>query len=912
MKLQKIEIYGFGNMVDQSYQLGPEMNIFRGDNGSGKTTIMNFILSIMFGFPNLRKKHTRNYDVNDNVIYGGRIYLAETRYGNVILIRTRQANKQQLSMIIEDGEEIQVNNFNDLWEGLSRDDYLAFFGFDEQELMNFVWEDEDKFSKSLVSLGVSGRQVLTEINPLLTSEADEIFLPNGKKPYLNQHLNSLEGNQERLDEAHKNEQEYFGLKTEQVQNKKELTTLLSKQEVEKEKNMQLQLAGQQSDSIVEHRQLAEELANYHFFDFPDDMELQWRESYNRLQQLEQDYEQLNSEDAEGNTISKMTDSMWWIEDNPNVASQMLSEARAYRDKVHQHGDLNQEIIEKRYEQKRLITALGVKTVEELPTDLAESERQEWQKRYATIDGRRVFYKNGKEDLASFQTRIQALKNEGDDLAVQLDNVVDKDANTLFRDLSIGLLIIGIALTISYFLADITVLIGSGIAAIVVGLILMIVGVAQNKNKKEKYKNLIEDYELDIRDIDQEVIELQHKYKVQEDQLSSLKEDTKTFMDDLDDLVQIRGGSDTFQGIVWLQNDYITEIKQLESEIASRLSDIGLDNYQRSHEEAWTQYEIKLSNRSISLDTVFQNFEDDYHSSRQLVADSGYSKQQQRDNIRRLNNVKQRIQRLKQERKELLQDYNQIDGSALVAAIRNESEMREKRNRFDILSSQVDPKLAHYQDSNMSIEEQKNTTQVRLQEIADDIQKLNEQNAAIATNMRNIEASGLVSGLQQRNEHYFDEAYDLAVEWAARKMAVSIFGSATVGQEGDVIQRVLDQANVYLIEISNNKFEELRYNNDTVEVLYQFEGKKNWLAVTQLSRGEKAMLFIAMRFAFLNAQLGQLELPIIIDEAFLHLDLQARDSIYKFLGKQAETKQIILFTIDHGVIDILPNSHLYNI
>lgn len=353
MKLQKIEIYGFGNMVDQSYQLGPEMNIFRGDNGSGKTTIMNFILSIMFGFPNLRKKHTRNYDVNDNVIYGGRIYLAETRYGNVILIRTRQANKQQLSMIIEDGEEIQVNNFNDLWEGLSRDDYLAFFGFDEQELMNFVWEDEDKFSKSLVSLGVSGRQVLTEINPLLTSEADEIFLPNGKKPYLNQHLNSLEGNQERLDEAHKNEQEYFGLKTEQVQNKKELTTLLSKQEVEKEKNMQLQLAGQQSDSIVEHHQLAEELANYHFFDFPDDMELQWRESDNRLQQLEQDYEQLNSEDgtedAEGNTISKMTDSMWWIEDNPNVASQMLSEARAYRDKVHQHGDLNQEIIEKRYE-----------------------------------------------------------------------------------------------------------------------------------------------------------------------------------------------------------------------------------------------------------------------------------------------------------------------------------------------------------------------------------------------------------------------------------------------------------------------------------------------------------------------------------------------------------------------------------
>ena len=84
-----------------------------------------------------------------------------------------------------------------------------------------------------------------------------------------------------------------------------------------------------------------------------------------------------------------------------------------------------------------------------------------------------------------------------------------------------------------------------------------------------------------------------------------------------------------------------------------------------------------------------------------------------------------------------------------------------------------------------------------------------------------------------------------------------------------------------------------------------------MSVNQLSRGEKALLFVAMRFAFIDAQLGNIELPIIIDEAFSHLDRKYRANIYRFLQKFASSHQIIFFTVDDTLLDLVeaPAQHV---
>ncbi|WEV60539.1 AAA family ATPase [Streptococcaceae bacterium ESL0729] len=73
MKLKKVEIDGFGKLVNRSYEL-EDLTVFMGANEAGKSTLLSFIKYMIFGF---EKKTTKNRDFSprDSRVYGGRLYL---------------------------------------------------------------------------------------------------------------------------------------------------------------------------------------------------------------------------------------------------------------------------------------------------------------------------------------------------------------------------------------------------------------------------------------------------------------------------------------------------------------------------------------------------------------------------------------------------------------------------------------------------------------------------------------------------------------------------------------------------------------------------------------------------------------------------------------------------------------------
>lgn len=54
MKLVKAKIYGFGKWVDQEFDFQQDYQVIFGSNEAGKTTLLNFIKSILFGFASAR------------------------------------------------------------------------------------------------------------------------------------------------------------------------------------------------------------------------------------------------------------------------------------------------------------------------------------------------------------------------------------------------------------------------------------------------------------------------------------------------------------------------------------------------------------------------------------------------------------------------------------------------------------------------------------------------------------------------------------------------------------------------------------------------------------------------------------------------------------------------------------------
>ena len=84
MKIEKLNIYGFGKHENVMVDFGPGITVFYGLNEAGKTTIQQFILHILFGFPPKNNALLR-YEPKSGGKYGGQVHLEMKHMGNALL-----------------------------------------------------------------------------------------------------------------------------------------------------------------------------------------------------------------------------------------------------------------------------------------------------------------------------------------------------------------------------------------------------------------------------------------------------------------------------------------------------------------------------------------------------------------------------------------------------------------------------------------------------------------------------------------------------------------------------------------------------------------------------------------------------------------------------------------------------------
>ena len=70
MKIESLHIDGFGVWSDKTWEpLAPGLNVFHGPNETGKSTLMAFIRSVLFGLD--RRGQTRRYEPLNGGTHGG-------------------------------------------------------------------------------------------------------------------------------------------------------------------------------------------------------------------------------------------------------------------------------------------------------------------------------------------------------------------------------------------------------------------------------------------------------------------------------------------------------------------------------------------------------------------------------------------------------------------------------------------------------------------------------------------------------------------------------------------------------------------------------------------------------------------------------------------------------------------------
>jgi uncharacterized protein YhaN len=207
MKINGINIDGFGVWHDRCWDgLSGAVNVFYGPNEAGKTTLMSFIRSVLFGFE--RRKHPRRYEPLSGGKHGGSLQVVQG--GEDVRIE-RQAGRHvrgqvQVHRDAGTGDETELER---MLAGTTRTLYHNVFAFGLEELEQFRTLQEHEVAAHISGAGMGvGASRWSAVSKDLVDRQSSLFLPRGQNATINRELRELEAVRAELDRTESEPLEY--------------------------------------------------------------------------------------------------------------------------------------------------------------------------------------------------------------------------------------------------------------------------------------------------------------------------------------------------------------------------------------------------------------------------------------------------------------------------------------------------------------------------------------------------------------------------------------------------------------------------------------------------------------------------------------------------------------------------------
>lgn len=231
MYISKIEIDHFGKWEHETFTFHPNLQVVQGLNESGKTTIRRFIEQMLFDFKQ-KKNGVYPYQPLQTNTRGGRMWIEDEGLGSLIIERTAVGSQKKLVLkSAETGQALPGSMLERILHELTLSEYHSLFGFNEEELQQNVFSNEEEMHRFLYSLSVMGHKGAYEESQRLLNDANKLYRPQAKKLELNERIDRLEELTNRLSQTKSENTLYEGyLRTikDLQQEEEELTTTLSK------------------------------------------------------------------------------------------------------------------------------------------------------------------------------------------------------------------------------------------------------------------------------------------------------------------------------------------------------------------------------------------------------------------------------------------------------------------------------------------------------------------------------------------------------------------------------------------------------------------------------------------------------------------------------------------------------------
>ena len=931
MRIKRLEIYGYGKWVDQSFDLARDVQLFYGVNEAGKSTLMSFIHSILFGFPT-RNSTLLRYEPQESSKYGGKIIAQDVRFGEVIIERVHGKVTGNVTVTLEDGATGTDELLETVLAGMTRETFQNIFSFSLSDIENVHHLNKNQLSRYLLNIGAHGTDYYLDLVDEFRKDADKLYRPTGRVLPLNRQLAALEKQEQRLADLEARNESYLDLIEENNRQLNEIEQLEKKQ-----KQFEKRLA-----DVVEFKK------EWHVFEEIKELQATIRKTnipplkedgHYLFEEYKKDLSKINEELQEANLAvnaqKEVLANPEMMEHYEKYQTEILELEQTLPEIIEQLGEF-QVISNQRAENQKSLTVLEQQLKLEhsssYPTAFLEEEKEkvdEWLTSFADLE----------EKSATIQTEIQTLENELNLKNQQLDQIeavmwdnetlrnveleleagetpAEKPKKTTTRPTiisgAVGALLLSAAFLTNPPLQWL--LFGIGLLALISAVFLF-----SKRNQKTTTSDkqpsafMTQEYEKQL----------------------SLKDQWRDALGEIDS-IQAR-----YQERIVLRDSHLNEQKAIEENWGALLQEHKLpeellfvnaknimeqtNNLQAlldaDHKllEAHTTLRKELADKTNAISNILDiadnaTFSEKVHHFRTYLTNLKSVLNEEESKIEKLSALRQEVKQLTTNKQNTKDKMNTL---IETAGAKDEADFFDLYKQKEILDAKKS-RLAFLKENAPSFNEEKElptkeALNKKEEDLREELQKLADENKKAVRELANtqlsiehLEKDGTYTEELQQFENQKATAQRLVDEWVSSKIAAGMIQETLSQVTQDRFEEIIFDAETYFHLLTNEEYEKIVFKEEELFVQHQ---NGHVMDVKVLSRGTAEPLYVAIRLAYIKNTQDMIELPIIMDDPFVNFDRTRQQNMYELMQRLGHDLQIIYFTFDPTVRDYFDRNQI---
>lgn len=936
LKIKSMEIYGYGKWVDHKIEDITNLQLFYGENEAGKTTLMSFIHSVLFGFPSKISSELR-YEPKSSSQYGGRLFLTGTQYGDVQIERVRGKANGTVTVTFASGETGGEEWLEKILSGLDKATYQALFSFNLAGLQKVQQLNREKLNRYFLSVGSIGNEQLLKVADKFQTEASKLFKPNGRVTIINKKMADVEAKRKQVKLAKEKNSQY-------------MNWLLEKDNLETELLSLREQRTHYEDKAFKLNQLE---SNWVLFSEMQDIQHQIKKE--QLEELPKDgLYQLNHYNQEINqlklTITQQQEKLHYLRDKTEETKQ-LKVFIEHRDEINQLMEkldyvqaklqetifIKETILATQHQLLREKQQLGLEEQQAIPDIMTEESR-------FRLNDLQVKQAQVEQKIKLLTERIAFLKFQQESLGDQLDklekrlwdnqtyqevenqlekknpdprayNKVDKQSEQKLSKGKLINLIIGTMISIlGVYLSN-----GTGLVLTIAGLGLLLYSIwpiiknITTPNKVEVIKETAYSFEEYIQ---QTEIRKQWREKLAEIDQVILESNEKQaqYEETENQRVHVEKEFQSWKRIYGYPLEYLNSRLMQETDIFGAIREKENSIYEKQAQ--LSQMENEIVEWKESLDYLQPVIFVDWNSNMQLIegikqffkevtTDEEEIKELTRQHKTAHQHIEQLIMQQKEferKRRSLFQTVKAKTEEDFRKKYVLEEELITKKARLNLLEQQVgeySALLEKYRDKAALIESIQDL-KVKLQQLKDSIESKLNKKIKTEVALKNLEVGGAYSELLQEYANLKSETQILVDEWTTYKIAAELIERTLTEARKDRFPATIRDTTYFFAILTNGNYQKVFLKDQTITV----QRKDGTLfEASELSQATAEQLYVALRFSFVKNASDLIQLPLLVDDGFVNFDHQRKKEMYQLLQRISEDMQVFYFTFDASVTDV---------